>query len=50
MKTMQIESNRETGNWAYVVRENGVRILATGDRDLAETTLDRVTADRQAKE
>lgn len=36
MRTIQIESSRETGNWAYVVRENGERILATGDKALAE--------------
>ena len=36
MYTLQVESSRETGNWAYVVRDHdGRRVLATGDRHFA---------------
>jgi len=43
--TIQIESNRETGNWAYVVRNRkGERVLATGDYLLAKAELNKQSA------
>ena len=38
--SMQIESSRTTGNWAYVVRDSHhMRLVATGDRRLAMQVL-----------
>jgi hypothetical protein len=43
--TLQIESSRETGNWAYVVRKDGVRIVATGSYKLAKEVFDEATTE-----
>ena len=44
MATMQVESNQETGNWCYVVRNyKNERIVATGDRSLALRILEEST-------
>lgn len=41
MHTLQIESSRETGNQAYVLRDqHGRRVLATGDKSFAKRELE----------